>query len=47
MVEKSILKNMTIQCQYECIFRCSTIKAERGTSYPFARTVSFSVNMTF
>ena len=38
---------MTIRANMNDIFRCSTIKAERGTSYPFARTVSFSVNMTF
>ena len=42
-LKKVFLKNMTIRDN----IRCSTIKAERGTSYPFARTVSFSVNMTF
>ncbi|GAB3662438.1 TonB-dependent receptor [Echinicola sediminis] len=29
------------------IFRLSTVRAERGTSYPFARTVSMSVTATF
>lgn len=28
------------------LFRISTIKQERGTSYPFARTMSFSLNLT-
>ena len=46
-LKKVFLKNMTIRANMNDIFRCSTIKAERGTSYPFARTVSFSVNMTF
>ena len=46
-LKKVFLKNMTIRANMNDIFRCSTIKAERGTSYPFARTVSFSINMTF
>ncbi len=29
------------------IFRISTVKNERGLSYPFARSVSFSVGLTF
>ena len=29
------------------IFRISTIKEERGTSYPFERSVSFSVGLNF
>lgn len=41
------LQNMTLRANMNDIFRCSTIRAERGTDYPFARTVSFSVNMTF
>lgn len=41
------IQNMTLRAHMNDIFRCSTIKAERGTEYPFARTVSFSVNMTF
>lgn len=41
------LQNMTLRANMNDIFRCSTIRAERGTSYPFARTVSFSLNMTF
>lgn len=41
------LQNLSLRANMNDIFRCSTIKAERGTDYPFARTVSFSVNMTF
>lgn len=41
------LQNMTLRANMNDIFRVSTIKAERGIDYPFARTVSFSVNMTF
>lgn len=29
------------------IFRLSTIRAERGTAYPFARAISFSLNASF
>ena len=29
------------------IFRISTVKNERGLSYPFARSVSFSLGVTF
>ena len=29
------------------VFRLSTIKQERGTSYPFARTFNLSLNVTF
>lgn len=28
------------------LFRISTIKQERGTSYPFARTMSLGFNIT-
>jgi hypothetical protein len=28
------------------IFRLSTIKQERGTSYPFARSVTFALTLT-
>jgi len=29
------------------VFYLSTIKQERGTSYPFARTFSLGANITF
>lgn len=41
------LSSLTCRANMNDIFRCSTIRAERGTAYPFARTVSFSLSMTF
>ncbi len=38
---------LTVQACMNDIFRWSTIKAERGIDYPFARTVSFSLGATF
>ena len=29
------------------IFRCSTVKMERGLTYPFARTFTFSMQVSF
>lgn len=46
-LKKVLLSNMTLRAHMNDIFRASTIKSERGTDYPFARTVSFSLNMTF
>lgn len=41
------LKSMSLRMNMNDIFRSSTVLAERGTSYPFARTVSFSLNVSF
>lgn len=46
-LEKVGLKNLTLNATLNDIFRVSTVKAERGTSYPFARTVSISLNASF
>ena len=46
-LKKVHLQNMTIRANMNDLFYFSTVKEERGTSYPFARTVSFTVNMTF
>lgn len=46
-LKKMHLQNMTIRANMNDLFYLSTVKKERGTSYPFARTVSFTVNMTF
>ena len=46
-LEKVGLKNLTVNATLNEIFRASTVKAERGTSYPFARTVSISINASF
>lgn len=41
------LKSLMLRANMNDIFRCSTVRAERGISYPFARTISFSLNATF
>ena len=38
---------LSVQANMNDIFRWSTVKAERGIDYPFARTVSFSIGATF
>ena len=39
--------SMTIRGYMNDIFRISTVKNERGLDYPFARTVAFSLGLTF
>lgn len=46
-VKKIGLSSLTLQANMNDIFRVSTVKAERGIDYPFARTVSFSVSAIF
>lgn len=46
-LKKARLSTLTVRMSMNDIFRCSTVRAERGTSYPFARTLSFSMNVTF
>jgi TonB-linked SusC/RagA family outer membrane protein len=41
------LGSLSLDATLGDIFRWSTVKAERGIEYPFGRTVSLSVNMTF
>lgn len=41
------LSSLTLQANMNDIFRISTVKAERGIDYPFARTVSFSISAIF
>ena len=47
---KVISRTMLERCKFlfsmTDLFRISTIKQERGTSYPFARTMSFGFNVT-
>ena len=38
---------MNVQMTMSDIFRLSSVRVERGTDYPFARTVSFSIGLTF
>jgi len=41
------LSSLTLQANMNDILRWSTVKAERGIDYPYARTVSFSIGATF
>ncbi len=45
--EKARIQNITIGANMSNVFYLSTIKRERGTSYPFARHAELSVSLTF
>lgn len=47
LLAKSFIERCKFTCSMTDVFRISTIKEERGTSYPFARTVSLGFNLTF
>lgn len=46
-IKKMYLNNLSVRANINDVFRASTIKSERGIDYPFARSVSFSLNMNF
>lgn len=46
-VRKIGLRSLRLNAYMNDIFRISSIKTERGTSYPFARSVSFSLSAAF
>ena len=46
LVKRWGLSNVRLQASTEDILYLSTIKRERGTSYPYARTFNFGVNIT-
>ncbi len=46
-LEKTFIERCKFTFSMTDLFRISTIKQERGTSYPFARTVTMGFNMTF
>lgn len=46
-LEKTSLERMKITFTTTDLFRISTIKQERGTSYPFAKSFTIGVNLTF
>ncbi len=46
-VRKIHLKSLRLNAYMNDIFRVSSIKTERGTEYPFARSVSFSLSASF
>lgn len=41
------LSNLSLRANMNEMFRISTVKAERGIDYPFARTVTFSLSASF
>ena len=47
IAKKFGMQALSVQANMNDIFRVSTVKAERGIDYPFARTVSFSVSAVF
>lgn len=46
-IKRAGLSALTLQANMNDFFYASTVKQERGTDYPFARTVSFSLSATF
>ncbi len=46
-LKKAGLSSLSVNASMNELFRCSTIKIERGTDYPFARTFSISLNASF
>lgn len=46
-MKNSFLERLKISAYTNDLFILSSVKTERGTSYPFARTFSFSVQATF
>lgn len=46
-LQQANLSTLTLRMNMNDIFRSSSVRAERGISYPFARTISFSMNVTF
>ena len=41
------LKRLVVGFGYDDLFRLSTVKFERGTSYPYCRTLNFTLRPTF
>jgi tonB-linked outer membrane protein, susC/ragA family len=46
-IKKIRLKMLRLEVSSNDLFRVSTVRQERGTSYPFARSVNFSLRATF
>lgn len=46
-IKKLYLSNLTLRAYSNDVFRISSVKAERGIDYPFARSVSFSLTASF
>ena len=41
------MSSLAFRANMNDIFRVSTVKAERGIDYPFARTISLSISASF
>lgn len=46
-IKSKSIERLKLMFYMNDVFRASTIKAERGTEYPFSRTFSFSIQATF
>lgn len=46
-IKRAGLSALAIQAYATDVFRISSVKSERGIEYPFARSVSFSLSLTF
>ncbi len=46
-IERAGFSSLRLQANMNDIFRISTVKAERGIEYPFARTVSTQISVSF
>lgn len=47
MIKKLHIAALSLQLTMNDIFRASSVRVERGIEYPFARSVSFSLGVTF
>ena len=47
MIRKLHIAALSLQLTMNDIFRASSVRVERGIEYPFARSVSFSLGVTF
>ncbi|PTN05929.1 SusC/RagA family TonB-linked outer membrane protein [Mangrovibacterium marinum] len=47
LVQKSFLQQLRLSVNLNDIFVISSVKTERGTSYPFARNATFTIQATF
>jgi hypothetical protein len=46
-VKNSFLERLKVSAYTNDLFVISSVKTERGTNYPFARTFSLSAQLTF
>ena len=46
-LQKGIVERLKLSFYMNDVFRASTVKIERGTEYPFARSFSFQLQATF